>query len=481
MDDTILSQYRPENYEKLSIDEKKNLIIQTIRTIQSQNDLDKTDIKFEPELGYCIFDHGSKGIVIDLEMDFTSYEMLCVLIHEVRHQWQFKQEGKLPQVAQGRDYILSPAEKDAYEYSITQMLTYSDFFNDDNFDLTMIDLIDEYVSRRNRSKLDYEICDYDVEEILPEILSYMELTSIYSLEELGKNPDIEELIPFYFKKISMPGLYNFNEKTNNLYFETDYGLKVSLINGKLYISSISDFELDNCSLDEVVEFISQGIECIKYFNEMGLNVEMPNIIHFPPAIVGPCGIKKKTYIDILNRLNCNKDKEVSLEDIRKFDKNYIIPHEIVDIDFGMDEYTTEQIEILDRAKKWNDDLEESINECEPSKKFTGFYAGFQYKKDYSPKKLELILEAQKQGLNTLFYDKLDEEQIKHLMELQLAGAKRSEWIDLIPDKKIQWLPESPSLRPKQLPYSDERIAEGIRSNNFEHELLSRDDNSQIKE
>lgn len=36
-------------------------------------------------------------------------------------------------------------------------------------------------------------------------------------------------------------------------------------------------------------------------------------------------------------------------------------------------------------------------------------------------------------------------------------------------------------RPSELPYSDERIADGIRSNNFEQELLSREDNSQIKE
>lgn len=483
MKDTILKQYKPENYEKLSVDEKKNLIIQTIRTIQCERDLDECDIEFKPGLGHFGFDFRTKKIIIDLEMDITSYDMLCALIHELRHQWQLKQEGKQPQVGQGLNYRISPAEKDAYEYSITQMLTYSDFFNDDAFDLNMINLINEYVSKRNSSKLYYEVCDYSVEEILPEMISYMDLTSIYSPEEKGKNDDIDKPIPFCFDKIAkeqnIEGVYSFNEKTNNLFFRIWDGMDVSLINGELYIRSID--LCDDIPLKNVVELITRiGFKCIKSFNEMGLNVEVPNIIHFPPALIGMHGMKQNNYVEMLNHLNCNEHKEVSLDDIRNSDKNYIINGTVNlfnvitgnKIDFGMnylEEYTPEQIEVLDRAIKWMLDLDDLKCECEPGEEVTGFYAGFQYKKEYSPQKLELILEAQKQGLNTLFYDKLDEEQIKHLMELQLAGAKRSEWIELIPDKKIQWLPESPASRPKQLPYSDERIASGVI--NFDsHEL-----------
>lgn len=475
MRDTILKQYKQDNYEKLSTDEKKNLIIQTIRTIQSEKDLEECDIEFQPGLGHLGFDFRTKKIIVDPEIDITSYDMLCALIHELRHQWQLKQEGKQPQAGQGRDYILSPAEKDAYEYSITEMLTYSDFFNDDAFDLNMINLINKYVSKRNNSKLAYEVCDYDAEEIVPKMISYTDLTSIYSVEEKSENDDIDKLIPFCFEKMvrgqNIEGMYSFNEKTNNLFFYIRNGMDISLINGELYIRTIN--LCDDIPLENVVKIITGvGFRCIKSFNEMGLNVEIPNIIHFPPALIGMNGMKQKNYSELLKHLNCDEEKKVSIEDIRNFDKNYIINGtvKLLDvttgnkIDFGinyLDEYTPEQIEVLDRAIEWNLDLDDLKYEGESGKEVTGFYAGFQYKKDYSPQKLELILEAQEQGLNTLFYDKLNEEQIKHLMELQLAGAKRSEWIDLIQDKKIQWLSENSSSRPKQLPYSDDRIANGV--------------------
>lgn len=475
MKDTILKQYKPENYDKLSVDEKKNLIIQTIRTIQDENNLDKCDIEFKPGLGHFGFDFKTKKIVIDLEMDITSYDMLCALIHELRHQWQLKKEGKQPQIGQGRNYIISRAEKDAYEYSISQMLKYSEFFNDDAFDLNLIDLINEYISKRNRSKIDYEICGYSGEDILPEMISYMNLTSVYDENEKNKNDETEQIIPFRLDKSNskqnIEGLYSYNDKTGNLLFRIWNGMEVSLINGELYIRTID--LCDDIPLESVVTLITEtGFECIKHFKEIGLNVEFPSVIHFPPALIGRYGMKKNSYIEMLNHLNCNEKREVSLDDIRNCDKNYIVKG-TVDllksisgeyIDFGinyLEEYTPQQVEVLDKAIEWMLDLDDLKYDCEPGKKVKGFYAGFQFKKEYSPQKLDLILKAQKQGLNTLFYDKLNEEQIKKIMQLQLAGIKRSDWINLVHDKNIQFFTEDSSSRPKDMPYSDERIARGV--------------------
>lgn len=113
----------------------------------------------------------------------------------------------------------------------------------------------------------------------------------------------------------------------------------------------------------------------------------------------------------------------------------------------LQEYSKDQITILDKATKWElelDDLkcemmmeaEENGNKVEePKTNEIGFYASYQFKKEYSPQKLKYILAGQKYGLNTFYYDDLNEEEIEQLMMMQLEGFERKDWIQILQNKR----------------------------------------------
>lgn len=146
-------------------------------------------------------------------------------------------------------------------------------------------------------------------------------------------------------------------------------------------------------------------------------------------------------------MNC-EEGTITVESIKNqhYDKNHVLRRTIdmwpngKEATFGINylqEYTEEQIEVLDMAKKWElelENLKQLEEESETSEiPVVGFFAAHQYKKEYPPRKLALILAGQKRGLNTFYYENLDEEQIEQLMILQLEGFKREDWIKFMED------------------------------------------------
>lgn len=244
-----------------------------------------------------------------------------------------------------------------------------------------------------------------------------------------------------------------NKKNNNMELIIP-GIGGSIINKNIYITH---FSLDTSI--KTKDFIGVLNRFINYFYELkdiGINISCERI-YLPPAILGLKALEKNEYENFLKSLNYD-DNGIILENLysNNYDENHILKRTIPpfpdgkEMSYGINylqEYSKDQIAILDKAKKWELELdnlkyekmmeaEENGNKVEePKPNEIGFYASYQFKKEYSPEKLKYILAGQKYGLNTFYYDDLNEEEIEQLMMMQLEGFERKDWIQILQNKR----------------------------------------------
>ena len=66
----------------------------------------------------------------------------------------------------GIDYILSPHENDAYKYTLSKMQEYQEFFNNDEYDLYLLYLKEQYLGKYKKALYMYNRAGYkDIENI----------------------------------------------------------------------------------------------------------------------------------------------------------------------------------------------------------------------------------------------------------------------------------------------------------------------------
>lgn len=184
MTSELLKKFNREAYSELNDEEKKKLIIQAVRSIQNENDLREAEIEFKS--GQFGYDSKNKKLIIDLDSQ-DSYVILTGIIHELRHQWKSEKENLTILNTTGLDYILSPHEADAHEYTISEMQKYADFFNKDEFDVYLVKLKEQYLAKRNSAIYGYKRCGYcDIEEISTKMALYKEKSALCTAEELEK-------------------------------------------------------------------------------------------------------------------------------------------------------------------------------------------------------------------------------------------------------------------------------------------------------
>lgn len=441
MKDVILENFRPDVYSTLSNEEKKEVILQTIKSIQEENDLSEIDIEFSD--GLFGFDFSKRKAIIDLSCS-DSYAELTGIIHELRHQWQSEKKGLVPVNGSGRDYILSSHESDAHEYAIKEMEKYQDFFNDDRFDMYLLKLKGDYFKKKNSARYTYERSGYsDIEEISRRMSLYKEQAAIFSDEEIRENGEAKTM-PFESDN-GIIGMFKLNASNQNIFLGIP-GISGTLKGTDLYIMGFSVGK--EITTDNFIKVLQLYMDCLHEFKDIGINVHCDSI-HFPPAIVGGGGLPKNMYEAFLGSLHCGEDRTISVENINlgKFDGNFVLKNTIgmmsdgLELKFGIDynkKYTKEQIAIFMKAVEWEINLEELTIDREENGEDemsmnNGFFSLYQYKKEYSPRKLALILAGQKRGLNTFYYDSLNEEQIEQLMILQLEGFNKEDWISLVQD------------------------------------------------
>ena len=81
MNKELLEQFNKETYKRLSNEERKKLILQTINNIQNENALDNIEIELKKDLfGY---DFENNKIIID-STEENSYKILTGIIHEFK-------------------------------------------------------------------------------------------------------------------------------------------------------------------------------------------------------------------------------------------------------------------------------------------------------------------------------------------------------------------------------------------------------------
>ncbi len=443
MESKLYKKFKREAYNKLNDDEKKDLVIQTIRALQKEKDLSAVDIEFKD--GLFAFDFKNKKIIIDLTCD-DSYDILSGIIHELRHQWQSEKRNLTPLSSSGYDYILSSHEEDAHEYAIEEMQKYQEFFNDDEFDIYLINLKEKYLSKRNDAIYEYQRCGYyNVEDISKKMSLYKRQSALVSAEDSETIKRPESSIVTFDNGIN--GMIKVNKNTNNIFLQIP-GMNGTLIGTDLYLNVI--VVKTELATSDFANAIQLYMECLDELKDIGINVQCTQI-HFPPAIIGMGGLEKNEYESFLKSLNC-KEGTTTVKNIesQNYDKKHVLRQTIdmwpdgKEATFGINylqEYTEDQIKILDIAKEWQMDLDDLKSSSEFSEEeietkessVIGFFAAHQYKKEYSPIKLKLILAGQKRGLNTFYYENLDEKQIEQLMILQLEGFKRKDWIKFVED------------------------------------------------
>lgn len=449
MNKELLEQFNKETYKRLSNEERKKLILQTINNIQNENALDNIEIEFKKDLfGY---DFENNKIIIDLT-EKNSYKILTGIIHELRHQWQ-KEKENMPRtpLISGIDYILSPHENDAYKYTLSKMQEYQEFFNNDEYDLYLLYLKEQYLGKYKKALYMYNRAGYkDIENIRE--VSRKKCEYFSQAKPYIEGVDDIDKIPVTFDD-GLSATVIKNKKNNNMELIIP-GIAGSIINKDIYITH---FSLDTSI--KTKDFMGVLNRFINYFYELkdiGIDISCERI-YLPPAILGLKALEKNEYENFLKSLNYD-DNGIILENLysNNYDENHTLKRTIPpfpdgkEMSYGINylqEYSKDQITILDKATKWElelDDLkcemmmeaEENVNKVEePKPNEIGFYASYQFKKEYSPQKLKYILAGQKYGLNTFYYDDLNEEEIEQLMMMQLEGFERKDWIQILQNKR----------------------------------------------
>lgn len=247
---------------------------------------------------------------------------------------------------------------------------------------------------------------------------------------------------------------------------------MNIVGNDIYITNMNvGKKLDT---KDFVYLLQNMIESLKEFKENGLDITIENV-HFPPVIDGLRYIPKDEYEAFLADLGC-KDKKLTVRDLNSLDcdENYINA-QMLDgkkLDFGVNyrqQYTEEQLKVLDEVNEFKFDLEDMMEEDEENN-IKAFVAICQFKPEYSPKKMQLILDGQKKGLNTMYYEALNETEIEQLMKLQLEGFERKDYIDIIKSGK------SISEARKELEIEEDELQQ-LTANN---EQISEENNTDTK-
>lgn len=447
MDIEILKQFKKEKYNSLTESEKIELITKAIKDIQQEQGMPEIEIKSDSNFfGYSPQTH---KIHIDKTQIDEGYTVLTGIIHELRHQWQLEVDDQTQEIGSGSSYILAPQEKDAHEYTIRELMKFQQVINDDEFDIYILSLMSDYIQKRDSSRFMYKSLGYtDIRKVVYESNKYAYKSLVFNAEEEEENQTnqdkeqlfkIDDTIWMLFKQNRNRNNYSFNYLDDSKAKTRIGSFTCILIGNDLY----TDFLLFNkrFTTGQFVDLFNETIEVVSSFaDSMGLSLNINNIFFPPvsPGINGIAGFKKEEYEGLLKSLKYN-GQPYTLGDInsKNVDRDhftnpnsfsfYSKKRALLGSDYES-KYSKEQLSIInamfDYMSEEYDDEEEDINEIKP----TGFKALFQLNHKYSPRKLELLLAAQKKGLNTFYYTSLNEEQIEQLMIIQLEGFKRKDWI-----------------------------------------------------
>lgn len=283
MDSKLYEKFKRESYNRINDDEKKDLIMQTIRKMQKEKNLSQIDIKFKD--GLFGFDWENKQIIIDL-VSADSYVILTGIIHELRHQWQSEKRNVSPLNSSGFEYILSPHEADAHEYAIEEMQKYQKFFNNDEFDRYLINLREEYLKKKNNAIYEYQRSGYyDIEDVSKKMSLYKEQSALFTAEEFEESGETESVT---FDN-GIIGMIQVNKNNNNVLLQIP-GMMGTIIGTDLYIDQIGIKQ--EITTGNFVNIMQLYLECLAEFKDIGINVNCTQI-HFPPAIIGLGGLEKK--------------------------------------------------------------------------------------------------------------------------------------------------------------------------------------------
>lgn len=423
MDFKILEKFKPYNFNQYTSEEKENAVKELIANIIEEKGLKEVDVSFGNGFGY----YNGNIIVQDFNapesLNISSYTVLTGILHEMRHKEQ-DDKGELDKlVYQHFAYSLSPNEVDAHSYAIQTLIQFANFFDDNEFDIYILKLMNADFDKQMHSR--NLIKKYGYTDKAPE--EYARIHSEYVNNYVCKKNPYDEGISYILGEFPN---YATEYKENGILIIRQGRLKICIKNGKAYIDSSA--KMDEMSSNE---FINN----LKAIMQMGLEYmgdkAKINEIHFPPEMI-QFGVTKEQYDMLMKTLNV-KNGKISFEEFQNIEpqENFTIGTPFVGERYYK-KFKSAQQELMAQVEEYEDLLLSQEFEMmeEGEEKLPGFIALCQYKPEYSEEKLRLLFAAQKQGLNTIMYENLTEEQIKEAMLAQLNGLSRNELLQVVQSK-----------------------------------------------
>lgn len=425
MDLSILEKFKPENFEKYNSEEKTNAIKALIQSIIVEKNL--SDVTFEVGDGFGYNAKENTIILPDFNLQeenkVSSYEILTGIIHEMRHKEQ-ADKGKLdPLIYQGFAYYISPNELDAHNYTSKTLMKLSPFFNDDKFDIYLLNLLETDSNNQKSSKEQITRLGYTDKPTEEYARMHSEFVDNYVCKKNPMDKGQTGITP--------------NGKYLMTYFEEDdilnVGVGSTLVyykDGNLYLNKL--VFLKDIDTKDIARDLA---EAIKVIDECYEGEHIVKEIKFPPELI-ELGISKAQY-DELVRLWGVKDGSIKVEQLEEItEKQGIQLLRVREQNDYESKYTPEQLEIIELAREKEDEfLAVKAGWMDEEEVKPGFIVMSQYKPEFSPEKLRLIYAAQINNLNTVMYEKLSEEQIKEVMLAQLNGLTRSDVLEIVNGKE----------------------------------------------
>lgn len=425
MDLSILEKFKPENFEKYNSEEKTNAIKALIQSIIVEKNL--SDVTFEVGDGFGYNAKENTIILPDFNLQeenkVSSYEILTGIIHEMRHKEQADKGELDPLIYQDFAYYISPNELDAHNYTSKTLMKLSPFFNDDKFDIYLLNLLETDSNNQKKSKEQITRLGYTDKPAEEYARMHSEFVDNYVCKknpmdkgQTGITPNGKYLITYFEED----DILNVGAGSTLVYYK----------DGNLYLNQL--VFLNDVDTKDIARDLA---EAIKVVNECYEGENVVKEIKFPPELI-QSGISKAQYDEVVRlwRVNDGSIKVEQLEEItEKQGMQLIRVREQNDYE---SKYTPEQLEIIELAREKEDEFfAVKVGWMDEEEVKPGFIVMSQYKPEFSPEKLRLIYAAQINNLNTVTYEKLSEDQIREVMLAQLNGLTRSDVLEIVNGKE----------------------------------------------
>lgn len=340
MDFKILKKFKPNNFKQYTTEEKEAIVRELIANIVEERKLNDVNVSFGDGFGY----YNGSIIIQDFNApearNISSYTVLTGIIHEMRHKEQ-DDRGELDSlVYQHFGYSISPNEVDAHSHTARTLIQLSNFFDDNEFDIYVLNLIDNDYDKQMHSR--NKIIKHGYTDKTPE--EYARIHSEYVENYVCKKNPYDRGENQILGEHS--NYYAIEYKEDRILVIGKGFLKICIKNGKAYIDSSVKMRVMNSDefIDTLKSIIQRGVDYL------GDKVKIDEIC-FPPEMIQFC-VKKEQYDNLMRILNVSEGK-IAFTDFQELQpQETCVIGTPIEKENEFKDYTSEQQEVMQQVVEY---------------------------------------------------------------------------------------------------------------------------------